>query len=386
MGHESDGPGRTNVGREEDGVRRHERPLVGGRAGDSRLAELKRWAAPRDAGISMHSAVCVVNGQATDMMTRNTPVLMYDDRVPLWRAGAAGARGSRAATQGEAGCPGRPCGREDVRPVHRLPDEDGAELQEGRCGAVRPDQRDCRPGPGWVVLARVHPADRDDGCGDDRFWSAFAATSNAERLQAWRYSWRPRGWDGWEGGRSPPTRNARCLELYRAGPRSWRSSSTCASATRKTRRWTLACGTWPTHCATCTLAWTDGRRVRPRRTRAIRPHTALHTLCRRKTKLALLPGAFRAPPCSIGWPPWDTWTWATSIFESRTFVPSSLPGWIRHWGGLPGVSVGEGGGDGVVPRHAQPRGRNGPACVESERQGGHSSELPERGPPWQDKE
>ena len=85
----------------------------------------------------------------------------------------------------------------------------------------------------------------------------------------------------------------------------------------------------------CTPAWTAGRRERSRHTRAIRPHTALHTLCRRKTKLVLLPGAFGAPPCSIGWPPWDTWTWATCIFESRTFVPSTLPSWIRHWGGCP---------------------------------------------------
>ena len=46
----------------------------------SRLAELKRWAA-RDAGISVHSAVCVVNGVAMDT-TRNAPVLMYEDTRP----------------------------------------------------------------------------------------------------------------------------------------------------------------------------------------------------------------------------------------------------------------------------------------------------------------
>ena len=93
--------------------------------------------------------------------------------VSLWRAGVAG-------------CHGRPRGREDVRPVHRLLDEDCAELQEGRCGALRPDKRDCRPGPDGVVLTCVHPAGGNDGGGDDRFWSAFASTSEAERLQAWR--------------------------------------------------------------------------------------------------------------------------------------------------------------------------------------------------------
>ena len=49
-------------------------------------------------------------------------------------------------------------------------------------GAVRPDQSDCRPGPGWVMLTCVHPAGGNDGGGDDRFWSAFTSTSEAERL------------------------------------------------------------------------------------------------------------------------------------------------------------------------------------------------------------
>ena len=53
-----------------------------GRAAGSRLAELKRWAA-RDASISIsvHSAVCVVNVEATDA-SRNAPVLMYKDTRP----------------------------------------------------------------------------------------------------------------------------------------------------------------------------------------------------------------------------------------------------------------------------------------------------------------
>ena len=61
-----------------DGKRTTYTGIMGGPSGEGgpvalgpRLAELKRWAA-RDAGISVHSAVCVVNGKATDA-TRNAP-------------------------------------------------------------------------------------------------------------------------------------------------------------------------------------------------------------------------------------------------------------------------------------------------------------------------
>ena len=36
-----------------------------------------------------------------------------------------------------------------------------------------------------------------------------------------------------------------------------------------------------------------------------------------------LPGLF-----SPGAVTWDTWTWATSVFESRTFASSAMPSWI----------------------------------------------------------
>ena len=78
----------------------------------------------------------------------------------------------------------------------------------------------------------------------------------------------------------------------------------------------------------------DGRTPSTFAPYACHAHTLPCTICfplrRRKSELALLPGSFRAPLCSKGWPPWDTWRWATSIIESRTFVPSSLPSWIRH--------------------------------------------------------
>ncbi|EJK44116.1 hypothetical protein THAOC_37374, partial [Thalassiosira oceanica] len=51
-------------------------PSGGPAALKSRLVGLKRWAA-KGAGITVHSALCVVNGEATDG-TRNAPVLMYD--------------------------------------------------------------------------------------------------------------------------------------------------------------------------------------------------------------------------------------------------------------------------------------------------------------------
>ena len=60
----------------------------------------------------------------------------------------------------------------------------------------------------------------------------------------------------------------------------------------------------------CTPAWTAGRRERSRHTRVIRVPYACHTPTHcpahavpEKTKLALLPGAFWAPPCSIRWLP-----------------------------------------------------------------------------------
>ena len=94
-------------------------------------------------------------------------------------------------------------------------------------------------------------------------WSGFRPGGTGGRRHG--EGLRPRGWDGWEGGRVPP-------QLYRAGPCSWRSSSTCASATRKTRRWPLASRTWPTHRVACTPAWMAGRRVRSRLTRATPTH------------------------------------------------------------------------------------------------------------------
>ena len=130
----------------------------------------------------------------------------------------------------------------------------------------------------------MHPAGGDDGGGNDMFWSAFTSTSEAERLRAWRCSGTPRRsfwwrycrrgrrrtapWRGiaasqteWLGGRTsaPYPAGWQCLGLWCAGPRSWHSSSTSASATRKSRRWPLAvasggglrrwppaCETWPT--------------------------------------------------------------------------------------------------------------------------------------------
>ena len=59
----------------------------------------------------------------------------------------------------EAGRCGQPLGRQDARPVYRLPGEDGAGLQEGRGGAVRPGQRDGHPGPGGGVGRRPGGAD-----------------------------------------------------------------------------------------------------------------------------------------------------------------------------------------------------------------------------------
>ena len=63
-------------GKIEDGVR-----LEGGPTAPASRSSRNGWRGPRDAGISVHSAVCVVNIKAADT-TLNTPVRMYNDRVP----------------------------------------------------------------------------------------------------------------------------------------------------------------------------------------------------------------------------------------------------------------------------------------------------------------
>ena len=57
---------------------------------------------PRDTGISAHSAVCVMNGEAVDT-TCNTPVLMYDDLVPMAGRGSGGP-GPAGGEAREVGC------------------------------------------------------------------------------------------------------------------------------------------------------------------------------------------------------------------------------------------------------------------------------------------
>ena len=71
--------------------------------------------------------------------------------------------------------------------VHRLPGEDHVRLQKGQVALsvlasvmVTPDLM-AASDAGQAVLACVRLADGDSG-----FWSASAATSEAEQLQAWR--------------------------------------------------------------------------------------------------------------------------------------------------------------------------------------------------------
>ena len=124
----------------------------------------------------------------------------------------------------------------------------------------------CQAGQSW--RACVRRAGTMGLSEDDGFWSAFAATSEVEQLQASTMQKntgiqlllkilqerrradgaveRARGiadrMAGREDERPPPGR---------AGPRSWRSSSTSASVTRKSRWWPLAGRTWPTQPCVC---------------------------------------------------------------------------------------------------------------------------------------
>ena len=62
-----------------------------------------------------------------------------------------------------------------------------------------------------------------------------------------------------------------------------------------------------------------------------------------------LPGRF--PPGAVTW---DAWTWAASVFESRTFALSAIPSWIQHGGNSPtsACESAERGVHSAVPRHA----------------------------------
>ena len=60
------------------------------------------------------------------------------------------------------------------------------------------------------------------------------------------------------------------------------------------------------------------------------------------------------------------WRFPGGTRPIRTFASSALPS-MMAWGEQPGFCVRERGGDGAVPRHAQPRGRHSPAYVEAER-------------------
>ena len=76
------------VGPMSDGKRTVYAGIMGGPLLEGGLAAPASWSSrngrrgPRDAGISVHSAVCVVNSKAVDT-TRNTLVRMYNNRVPM---------------------------------------------------------------------------------------------------------------------------------------------------------------------------------------------------------------------------------------------------------------------------------------------------------------
>ena len=70
-------------------------PEGGAPALKSRLVRFRKWAT-KQAGITVHSAVCVVNGEATDG-TRNAPVLVFEARPDPRLGGSASGNSSSAA-------------------------------------------------------------------------------------------------------------------------------------------------------------------------------------------------------------------------------------------------------------------------------------------------
>ena len=118
-------------------------------------------------GTPAYRSLCHVrrNGKATANHERDAQRPPADG-TPI---GSGQGTGPAGGETGEEGRRGRPREREDVRPVHRLPCEDGAGLKEGRGGAVRPIQCDghqdhvVASDASRVELACVRLANGDDG-------------------------------------------------------------------------------------------------------------------------------------------------------------------------------------------------------------------------------
>mmetsp|Transcript_15992 Transcript_15992/g.34806 ORF Transcript_15992/g.34806 Transcript_15992/m.34806 type:complete len:1185 (-) Transcript_15992:250-3804(-) len=163
-------------------------PEGGAPALKGRLVRFRKWATKK-AGITVHSAVCVVNGEATDGQ-RNAPVLIFEPR-PDPRMGAAGSGGGGANSSGGAGPTEARCGAVDypadramydrsigcqVRTVRDLKKDEVA-LSIPASAMITPDLI-AASDAGQALFACCHQSDDAD------FWDSFGVTGKLEKIQA----------------------------------------------------------------------------------------------------------------------------------------------------------------------------------------------------------
>ncbi|KAL9190951.1 hypothetical protein ACHAXT_000657 [Thalassiosira profunda] len=162
----------------------HEDNAAGGSASlKSRLVRFRKWAT-KQAGITVHPALCIVNSEATDG-TRNAPVLIFESR-PDPRA-----RDGQGAGTGTPSTPEARCGAVDnaadgamydrsigcqVRTVRELKGEEMA-LSVPKSAMITPDLI-AESDAGKAVRACCGLPDNDN------FWDAFGPTMGLEKAQA----------------------------------------------------------------------------------------------------------------------------------------------------------------------------------------------------------
>lgn len=162
-----------------------------------RLVRFRKWATKK-AGIAVHSAVCVVNGEATDGQ-RNAPVLLLELPRPDPRGGLAGSVPLHAAAGAQGGGPGGPpsevrCGAIDEPADRAMYDRTIGcqvrtvrELKKGEVALSIPGSAMVTPDliaasdAGWAVYRCCRRL--SDGGDANDFWEAFGATGQLEKNQ-----------------------------------------------------------------------------------------------------------------------------------------------------------------------------------------------------------
>ena len=172
----------------------HEGSSEGGASAlKSRLVRFRKWAT-KTAGITVHGAVCIVNGEATDGL-RNAPVLVFEARPdPRSGGNTSNGRGGNGGSSSEVRCGAidnvadramydRSIGCQ-VRTVRELKASEVA-LSIPSSAMVTPDLI-AASDAGQAVYAccnKPPPPQAADGPSGN-FWDAFGVTAKLEKVQA----------------------------------------------------------------------------------------------------------------------------------------------------------------------------------------------------------